>query len=253
MAGAGSMKQGDVNPRLSQISTAWSVVRQAHEGPVEAMTAAQQELLEHYGQAIHRYLLSALGDPAAADDLTQDFALNLVRGQFRRADPQHGRFRNYVKTVLFHLVSNYRKRQRKLPRSLPADDSALANLASPPEDVSHQFDENWRQVLLSRVWQKLAEAQPIYHAVLHCRAANPKMSSAEMALKLGAQLGKTQTAESIRQNLHRARAAFAELLLSEVAQSLEAPTAEQLETELADLNLLPYCQSALAHFKRGKP
>ena len=192
------------------------------------------------------------GDLAAADVLTQDFALSLVRGQFRRADPQHGRFRNYVKTVLFHLVSNYRKRQQKLPHPLPAESPELANLASPPEDAGQQFDENWRQALLSRALQRLAEIQPAYHAVLQFRAANPKMPSSEMAARLGEQLGKVHTADGVRQSLRRARAAFAELLVSEVAQSLEAPTPARVEEELADLNLLPYCQPALASHKSEK-
>ncbi len=47
----------------------------------------------------------------------------------------------------------------------------------------------------------------------------------------------------ISQALHRAK--FADLLLEEVAASLEPPTRENVEEELRDLDLLPYCQPAL--------
>lgn len=247
------MKSTDLNQRLSQISTVWSVVRQAHEGPPEAMSAAQTRLLEHYGEAVHRYLLRAVGDPTAADDLTQEFALSLVRGKFHRANPEHGRFRNYVKTVLFHLVSSYRKRRHRDPHALTNDNPPMADLASPPDSESAEFDEDWRQTLLARAWNHLSETKPIYHAVLYLRASNPELSSTEMAEQLSTQLGKTLTAESVRQSLRRARVAFAELLIEEVAQSLDAPSKEQVEDELADLRLLSYCQSALGRERSNEP
>ena len=41
---------------------------------------------QHCGAA-YRYLLGAVHDPDAADDLCQDFAVRFLRGDFRRADP----------------------------------------------------------------------------------------------------------------------------------------------------------------------
>jgi hypothetical protein len=45
--------------------------------------------------------------------------------------------------------------------------------------------------------------------------------------------------------LARSRVKFAELLLDEVATSLERPTHEELAAELRELDLLKYCRSAL--------
>jgi hypothetical protein len=45
--------------------------------------------------------------------------------------------------------------------------------------------------------------------------------------------------------LHRARKKFAELLVAEVARSLQTPGPEALEQELCALDLLGYCRSAL--------
>ena len=49
----------------------------------------------------------------------------------------------------------------------------------------------------------------------------------------------------MRQTLCRARALYADLLLSEVARSLRSPTCEEVEDELRVLNLLSYCRPAL--------
>src|SRR6516162_4885261 len=97
--------------RLSRISTIWEALRQAHEGTGGAAEEARRLLVERYGGAVYRYLHAALRDPHAAEDLTQEFALRLVRGDFRKVNAERGRFRDYVKTVLFRLVSRHRKRR----------------------------------------------------------------------------------------------------------------------------------------------
>jgi RNA polymerase sigma-70 factor (ECF subfamily) len=239
------MEHNDWDQRLSKISTSWTVLRQAHEGSPQGAVAAQQLLVQRYGSAIYRYVLRAVGDAAAAEDLTQEFALSLVSGQFRHVDPQRGRFRDYVKAVLFHLVSRYRRGQQRRPLPLPADSPVMAALADMPEEAQREFDASWRDELLARTWEALARAQPHFHAVLRLRADHPKMPSAEMAQQLSQPLSKPLTPQGVRQSLHRARDTFAELLIEEVAQSLESPTLERIEEELGELNLLEYCRSAL--------
>ena len=90
-----------IEQRLSRISTIWTVLHQAHGGTEDDRTAAHSMLMARYGGAVHRYLLATLHDPHAADDLSQEFALALVRGAFHKVEPDRGRFRDYVKTVLF--------------------------------------------------------------------------------------------------------------------------------------------------------
>jgi RNA polymerase sigma factor (sigma-70 family) len=243
------MQRDPLDQRLSQISTAWSVLRQAHAGAADA-AAAQQLLVQRYGPAIHRYLLAAVRDAHAADELFQQFFLDLLRGRFRHADPQRGRFRQYVKTALFHLVGLYRRKQQRQPPQRP-DDPSLADPAAPPEDLDRQLDAGWRDDLLARTWQALAQAHPTSHAVLRFRAEHDRMPSAAMAGPLSHALGKPLTADGIRQALRRARERFADLLIEEVAQSLESPTVAELEQELRELNLLSYCQPALQ--RRGRP
>lgn len=247
------MKRDDLNQHLSQISTMWTVLRQAHAGTAAEAAAAQQILLERYGGAVHRYLVRALGDVHAADDLLQEFALALVRGSFRGADPERKRFRYYVKKVLFHMVSRHGRRQRKNAQRLAAGSPELANLAAPGADGDREFDDRWRDQLLARTWERLNQSQPLFHEVLRFRVQHPKMPSADMAEQLSSRLGKPLTAESVRQTLHRARDKFADLLIDEVAHTLESPTVERLQEELAELNLLDYCGPAMKRRSRGGP
>lgn len=234
--------------RLNSLTTLWSLVCQAHEGTAEAAHSAQAQLLERYGGAVRRYLAGAVRDPDAADELFQDFACRFLRGALRGADPDRGRFRDFVKGVLFHLIADHHHHKARQPHALPA----AAEPAIDPETVSNmdaEFRASWRDDLLARTWTALADierttGQP-WHTVLRFRAEHPEMPSAQMAEQLSSTLGKPLAAPAVRQMLHRAREKFADLLLDDVAQSLDRPTVEQIESELDDLGLLEHCRPAL--------
>ena len=84
--------------QINQIETIWQVVHRAHDADQpDKMTAAQQVILQRYRPAIFRYLLACLGNADAADELCQEFSLRLIRGDFRNADPEKGRFRDLLK------------------------------------------------------------------------------------------------------------------------------------------------------------
>ncbi len=67
---------------LSHIATLWTVVARAHQGADDEAALARARLIEQYGPAIHRYLLGAVRNNDLADELFQEFALRLVRGDF---------------------------------------------------------------------------------------------------------------------------------------------------------------------------
>jgi hypothetical protein len=239
---------------ISQIETIWPVVLQAHLGAPNEITAAQHLILQQYRQAVYRYLVACLKCSDAADELWQEFSLRFVRGDFRNADPEKGRFRDLLKSSLYHLIiDHHKRRQRSLPHLSPDSPEPSA----PPDsmyDSDRQFLEAWRAELLNRSWDLLAEEErrsgrPM-HTVLHFRAGHPDMRSAQMAEQLGARLGKEVTADWVRKWLHAAREKFAELLLAEVARSLSEPTPEAVEEELIDLSLFEYCKPALESWRK---
>jgi RNA polymerase sigma-70 factor (ECF subfamily) len=240
------VEPADPHPHLSQIATLWSVVGRANDPEAEAAAAARQQLLRRYGGAVKRYLLGALRDADTADELTQEFAVRFLSGRCGGADPERGRFRNFVKGVLGHLIADHYRKQQARPRHVPLDEADVAGAGVDPSAPDPLFVESWRQELLARAWKALAEleaetAQP-FHTVMRLRVDQPELRSAQMAEQLAARLGKPVSAAGLRQTLHRARDRFADLLLDEVAQTLGETDADELQQELVELNLLTYCR-----------
>jgi hypothetical protein len=80
---------------------------------------------------------------------------------------------------------------------------------------------------------------------LRWRVDHPGQTADEAAQELGPRFGQPLTAAYYRQLLHRARRRFAELLIDEVARSLDTSDRAAVLQELADLELLAYCRPAL--------
>jgi RNA polymerase sigma factor (sigma-70 family) len=235
---------------ISRIHTAWSMVREAH-GDHTAVQFAQQRLLERYGGAVRRYALSALHSEDAAEEVFQEFALKFVRGDFGSANPERGRFRAFVKTVVYRLIVDYQRRSKKRGVEGPMH----SNIAEPEFDDAGAsgddllFQTSWRDELLARCWQKLAdderESGKPYHSVLRYRVDHPDLRSPELAAGLSEQLGKPINAGAVRVLLHRSRELFGELMLDAVSESLASGSLDDAEQELIDLELHEYCRPAL--------
>jgi RNA polymerase sigma-70 factor (ECF subfamily) len=245
----------DDDSHLSRLETAWSMVRRAH-GDHTSVKFAQQRLLDRYGGAVRRYALAALGDEDAADEIFQQFALKFVRGDFANADPQLGRFRAFVKTVVYRLIVDFQRRRKQRLRERPLDDDvaepAFEGDEARTDDAA--FRTSWRDELLARCWQHLENEErqsgkPHYTA-LRFRVDHPDLRSPELAEELSNKLGHPINAGAVRVLLHRAREAFAELLLDEVTESLADGSLAEAEEELIELDLFEYCRPALDRRRR---
>ena len=235
------MDQAEMEERLSRIATLWTVVYRAHKEGADAVVAARNRLMLRYHGAAYRYLLGAVRDPDAAGDLCQEFAVRFLRGDFRRAAPDRGRFRDYIKIALVNLVNDHHRARQAAPKALAPDAAEPNASAGEAED----FEAGWRAELLEQTWKALAAENPTFHATLRLRAVDPDLPSGDMAERLGRQLGRPMTAENVRKTIQRAHSKFADLMLELVAESLDEPTHESLEEELKALDLLRYCRSAL--------
>jgi RNA polymerase sigma factor (sigma-70 family) len=240
--GLETMQPAEVE-RLSRIATMWSDVLQAHGSTADTAEAARNRLLLRYSSSVYRYLLGALRDPDEASDLCQEFAVRFLRGDFRKANPQRGRFRDYVKSALSNLVNDHFRAQQARPRNMAANFEPAA-AEEPSLSPEQEFLSSWRQTLLDQTWKALAKANPTYHAVLRLRIDNPDMQSPEMAARLTEQLGKPMSPDNIRKSLERSHGKFADLLIDQVAESLEGTSKGELQAELETLDLLKYCKSA---------
>jgi RNA polymerase sigma-70 factor (ECF subfamily) len=240
----------DDDSHLSRIETAWSMVRRAH-GDHTAVRSAQRMLLDRYGGAVRRYALAALRDEDAANEIFQEFALKFVRGDFGHADPQLGRFRAFVKTTVYRLIVDYQRRRKQRRRESPMHSNAAEPAVEDDEVRTDDavFRASWRDELLARCWQKLADDErrtgKPHYTVLRFRVDHPNLRSPDLAAGLGKMLGRPINAGAVRVLLHRAREAFAVLLLDEVTESLADGSLAETEEELIELELLEYCRPAL--------
>jgi RNA polymerase sigma-70 factor (ECF subfamily) len=237
-----------LDSRLNQIATRWTLVNQACVGGTMAVSA-RNELLDRYCGAAWRYLHALARNESIAEDLFQEFALRLIRGDFRRAESQRGRFRDYLKAVLINLVKDHFRRSQRSPLPLPAD---LADPSAPFDaEPGDAFLDSWRDELLQRVWTVLEERHEVLHAVLRVHAAHPEASAGEKAELLSRRTGEASTPNHFRVMLHRARRKFAMLLRQEVAVTLGDPSEEELQAELRQLRLLRYCTDSAVSGERA--
>jgi RNA polymerase sigma factor (sigma-70 family) len=239
------MENVEFDPHLSEMSTQWAMVIQAHSDVPEAASIAVTQLMLRYSGAVHRYLLKALKDPDAADDLNQEFAVRFLRGDFRHSDPTRGRVRDYVKRAVQNLIKDHYRRKRPTV-SFDATTTEPAAADGGMADFEQEFIESWRKDLLERAWKSLDELQKStgqpYHTVLRSKVDNPDLPSHQLAGKLSTALERPISAGALRQALGRSRRKFVGYLITEVRASLDQPTREDLEEELIDLNLIHYCR-----------
>src|SRR5436190_8288049 len=116
--------------RLSDLSTHWTLIVRAHAGDGAARDA-QAELLPRYCPAVYRHVVGLLSDATAAEEVCQEFAYRFVRGDFRHARPDRGRFRDYVAVAVGHLVGEYRRREGRKEKPLPLDSRTTAAAPDP--------------------------------------------------------------------------------------------------------------------------
>lgn len=225
--------------RLSQIHTHWSGVIKAHQTG-DAAARARNELAHRYLGAIHRYILGAVRNEDLAADLTQEFGLKLVTGAFASASPERGRFRDFIKTAVRNLITDYHRRRK--PVNLPEDFPELE--ARQEQD---DFSQQWRQELFDRTWEALSHVekqtgQP-FHLAMRLKAEN--LRSAQIAERLTQETGKATNEVAVRKLVQRAREQFAQLLWDEVARSIQSNDPQLIEEELIDLQMYEQCKPAL--------
>jgi RNA polymerase sigma-70 factor (ECF subfamily) len=236
------MSSDDVGARLSRIDTLTSQVRDAVRGSGEAARQAQEQLFERYRLAVHRYLLGALRDEQAADEVFGRLWEKVLTGGLQGFDPAKGRFRNYLRTVLSRLVCDHRNERHKR-REITGE--GVPEAEDPSPDADQLFSQSWTRTLCDLAMQALKEANPTYHVVLRLREEGPDLSSEELAERAAEALDVSLDVPNARKLLHRARERFGDLLLQEVIRSLGHPSRDELLEELGAVGWRHYLQAAL--------
>ncbi len=230
-------KPMDATPKsvLEQISPCWPMIH----NPVQ--------FVMRYARAIQKYVAAIVRDPHDSEEVAQDFLVQVFDKGFCPENVSRGRFRDYLKSAVRYVaISHLRKR-----RSAELSEEMLASIIQPDSEADRAWSSEWHDCLLERVWQSLElhqqqTAENLFYSVLRLHTQNPAASSDEHAARLSEQLGRPVRADAFRQQLRRARKHFAKLIVEEVRQTLQDPTAESVENELIDLDLMPFVREFLA-------
>ena len=195
--------------------------------------------ISRYWRAVYCYILNLVRQPEKAEELTGRFLERFVEGRFFKLfDSGKGRFRDYLKSCLRNLVTDYlraEKKEREHWHPLPADDNLLVS-----KEQVVMAEENFDSVLgedcLARAWKGLFQLQERsktpFATVLEFKSKHPEVRSDAMAAQLNQQLGTDWTGSYLRKILERARDQFAGLLIDEVLKSLPLGEKDRLEEEL---------------------
>ncbi|MDA1012828.1 MAG: sigma factor [Planctomycetota bacterium] len=229
---------------LGRIETHWSMIAKAHGDNTIEAGVIRNAVLGHYIGPVFRYLLGAVRHEETAEDLSHEFALRLLRGDFRKASPDHGRFRDYLKRVLINLVNDHFRMKQRSPEQF-AEHGELVDPGTETPSAPKSFEECIHDHLLTVTWDRLEEGNARYYAVLLARVESPETPAAELVSQVEHALGCEMTSATFRKTLARARMKYARILVQVVRETLGADEDADVRRELKSLGLLSYCEMVL--------
>lgn len=219
---------------LKQISTHWTTL------------ANPSRFITRYGAAVRAYLRAILPTNDDADEVEQEFLLQVVAKGFPTVSPERGHFRHYLMVVVRNAAYSYLRRRANHPA--PAGDMAYVPVELP---ANREWQRTWRECVLQNTWRALRAHQKrnkgnLFYSVLKASVDHSEDDSTTLADHVSRTTGQVLSVEAFRKQLSRARQRFAELLINEVAQTITNVTPDSLEEELRDLDLLKYVRDQFA-------
>ena len=225
-------------------TTRWTVVlRAAVENSPEA-NAALAEVCRGYWYPLYAYVRRQGFDPHTAQDLTQEFFSKLIEKNYLAgADRQRGRFRWFMITAFKCFLANefdrvHAQKRGGGERPLSLDQmTAEERYAHEPADTMNAdliYDRRWALDLLARARARLRQEydgsdKARRYELLSQFLPGEQPSSSQVAL--GEQLGLSENA--VKQEVHRMKKRLAELIRSEVEQTVSHP--DDVDDELRHL------------------
>jgi len=223
-------------------NTSWGLVRAA--GGSDAGRSAFSTLCRRYWFPVYASLRRHGFGAADAEDLTQGFFLHLTeRDTVSRADPERGRFRDFLVGVLRWFLAHEHERAQARKRGgdskFVAIDVAEVESWMPLGDAPNgsfelQFDRQWAQTLVRNA---LDELQTEYAATGQAHdfvALRPCLDPSVQAPSYASLAQRLERSEgAIKVAVHRLRNRFREVLRNEVAATVA--DAREIDEELAHL------------------
>ncbi|MEO5722211.1 MAG: sigma-70 family RNA polymerase sigma factor [Chthoniobacterales bacterium] len=218
-------------------TTRWSVVLAAGADSENGARSALAQLCQLYWRPIFAFISRRGFSAMDAQDLTQDFFLTVLEGDFlQRADPERGRFRSLLLKTLQNFLNDAHDKRRALKRGggreiVSWDDwmaeapshLSLSKQALDSATPERLFDIRWAATVVERAMARLREEceargrRRVFDALSGCLVKDRgEISYTELATNLG-------VAEAdVKRLLHQMRVRYRALLRGEVMRTVES-------------------------------
>ena len=228
-------------------TTSWSIIQELINEDPETANQALDSLLQHYWYPIYVFIRAHHQcSHQDAEDLTQALMIHLLANldSLRRADPTKGTLRAYLLGCAKNFVRKTWDKNTAAKRDIRktiAWDSLNAQERYEREpanylDPARLYSRRWALILLDTTFEKLRA---------HYREGTIPFETLRPFLRLEGSPSDEQltdvakryttTAATLRVRIHRLRARWRELILSEIKQTLNDPTEEAAKVELGEL------------------
>jgi len=200
-----------------------------------------------YAPAIRKYFLAIVHNRDDAEEAIQDFLVKIIQTGFGNVQADRGRFRDYLKAAARNAALT-RLRQSSVARRARARAKEL--LPQSNETAEREWCDEWRRCVMERAWRSLENYQirtrgNFAYTALQLVLKHQDEDARRLAIRASAVVRETVSPEAFRKQLSRARRVFARMLLTQVAETLQNPSPDQVEDELADLGLMQYVRDFL--------
>ena len=159
---------------------------------------AWQDFERTYGELIQRWCRGFGMQASDADDVTQDVLLALSKQMHRfRYDPT-GRFRSWLKTVVYRAWCDFLQ-QRKRRRDAGSGDTAVKHLLDSQEvfdDLLQRFEFEWKRELLEEAMRRVRQRVQTHTWEAFRLLTREELSGAEAAERLQMSPGSVWVAKS---------------------------------------------------------
>jgi RNA polymerase sigma-70 factor (ECF subfamily) len=217
-------------------ATRWTVVLAAARGQQTSSRAAEAmaELCRVYWYPLYAYVRRRGHDTHEAEDLTQEFFLQLLAKEFLAGvDREKGKFRAFLLASLKHFLANERDRSQAQKRGggqivipLDARSAETRYQLEPSHDLTPEklFERQWALTVLELVLARLQAEFAAYGKQTVFEQLKPFLTGsrastgyAEVAAKLG------MTEGAVKVTVHRLRRRYRQLLRQEIAETVAGP------------------------------
>ena len=233
----------DPDPRPVPVfaTTRWSLVLNAARRDTPEADRALAELCRLYWYPLYAHVRRFGHDPETARDLTQEFFARLLEKNYlSTADRRRGKFRGFLLTAFKCFLANEWDRTMAQKRGGGREPVWLDALAAedryrfePVDTVSADqlYDRRWALDLLARVRQRLADDFAASGKAVRFEVLEqflPGAQPLESQAAVGERLGLNENA--VKQEVHRMKKRYVELLREEVGQTVAHP--DEVDEEL---------------------